>query len=100
MEFMEQNSKQISDLKTLIEHESIILQYKNTGHIDRVYAISKYREFNRLHPDYYRNMELEAKATGTSISIENANDYTIVQNLNRQLCYLTGKNLLEEYKNG
>lgn len=45
-------------------------------------------------------MQAGAKASGSAIQIELAPDNVIIGNLNQQLFYLAGKNLLEGQKNG
>lgn len=87
------------DATTIEEHTAILLRYRQTGYLDRSDAIKKYREFNDDHPEYYAPMKTAATLAGTAVRIDNE-DITlevIAGNLNQQLLYLTGKNLLEEW---
>ncbi len=96
--------KQMNDIKktkddaiTIAEHSAILLHYKQTGHLERSDAIKKYKEFNDNHPEYYLAMKAVATQNGTAVQID-IPDEVIIGNLNQQLLYLTGKNLLEELK--
>ena len=88
------------DKQTAIEHEYIILHYVQTGYLDRTDAIKKFKKFNDSHPEYALPMQAGAKASGSAIQIELAPDNVIIGNLNQQLFYLAGKNLLGGQKNG
>ncbi len=99
--------KQMNDIKktkddaiTIAEHSAILLHYKQTGHLERSDAIKKYKEFNDNHPEYYLAMKTVATQNGTAVQIDDKDipDEVIIGNLNQQLLYLTGKNLLEELK--
>ncbi len=85
------------DVTTIAEHTAILRHYKQTGYLERRDAIKKYKEFNDNHPEYYLAMKAVATQNGTAVQIdEDIPDEVIVGNLNQQLLYLTGKNLLEE----
>lgn len=85
------------DVVTAAEHTDIILRYLQTGQLNRNDAIKKYKKFNDDHPDYYVAMRTVTVAAGTAAHIEDERipDSVIVGNLNQQLLWLTGKNLLE-----
>lgn len=97
--------KQINDIKktkddatTIAEHSAILLHYRQTGYLDRDDAIRKYKEFNDSHREYYLAMTATANRSGTLVQIDgkDISDEIIIGNLNQQLLYLTGKNLLED----
>lgn len=100
--------KQMKDIKdkkddatTIAEHEAIILHYRQTGYLlDHDDAVRKYKEFNDNHPEYYNPMMTIAIQNGTAVRIDDRNipDEVIIGNMNQQLFYLTGKNLLEEWQ--
>jgi len=83
---------------TATEHTAIILRYSETGQLDRDDAIKKYKDFNAHYPEYYLQMTALAERMGTSAKVddEGTSDGVIVGNLNQQLLYLTGKNLLKK----
>lgn len=97
--------KQINDIKktkddatTIAEHSAILLHYRQTGYLDRDDAVRKYKEFNDSHREYYLAMTATANRSGTLVQIDgkDISDEIIIGNLNQQLLYLTGKNLLED----
>lgn len=88
------NINQINEQKTAAEHEFIILHYLQTGQLDRNDAINKYINFNSSHPDYCKAVNAVIVVSGNSCPIGNLPNGAIVDNLNAQLFYLTGKNLL------
>ena len=45
------------DAKTIAEHSSLILTYRQTGNLNREDAIRKYKEFNTKHPEYCAGIE-------------------------------------------
>ena len=91
-----QVSKQIDDEKTKAEHSAIILNYLKTGYLDQKDAVDKYNKFNERHPEYYYTISIIGRANGTLAPIESRDNDFIVSNLDMQLCYLTGKSLLED----
>ena len=91
---------QTDEKQTAAEHEAIILHYLNTGELDRDDAIKKYKNFNYTHSEYYTGISVAAAATNSLCPIENLPNNVIVDNLNAQLLYLTGKNLLDNQSNG
>lgn len=91
---------QSDDAKTVIEHEAIILHYLSTGQLDRDDAIKKYKNFNDNHTEYYTGISVSAATTNSLCSIESLPNYAIIANLNAQLFYLTGKNILDGMNNG
>lgn len=86
------------DATTALEHEAIILRFQQTGFLDREDAIKKYNEFNDNHPEYYMAMKAVAFQRGTAVKIDDKDvrGEVIIGNLNQQLLYITGKNMLEE----
>ena len=88
------NINQMNEQKTAAEHEFIILHYLQTGQLDRDDAIKKFIDFNSSHPNYYASVNAAAAISGGSCPIESLPNNAIVENLNTQLLYLTGKNLL------
>ena len=86
------------DATTIAEHSAILLHYKQTGCLDRDDAVRKYKEFNDSHREYYLAMTATANRSGTLVQIDgkDISDEIIIGNLNQQLLYLTGKNLLED----
>lgn len=84
----------------MLEHSTIILRYRKTGCLDRSYAIEKYKDFNIAHPEYIIDVNICGFGNHNVTALENMNDWDIVANLNRQLIYLRGKNLLEGLQNG
>ena len=92
--------KQLDDEKTIAEYERIILTYLRTGFLDEADAKKKYRKFNEDHPDYYAAVCIGGAMANNLTSIENKPPQVIISNLNQQLVFLCGKNLLEEWNNG
>lgn len=92
--------KVFDDAKTIAEHYKIITEYRATGRLDREDAIRKYTEFNRSHPEYITAVNLQGAVFHNVAPMENLSDWDIVANLNQQLMYLGGKNLLEGLQNG
>lgn len=94
---MHKVKKEKDDAKTVAEHAEIILRYQKTGYLDRDDAIKKYKKFNDDHLDYYVLMRAATASAGTAVYIEDERipESVIVGNLNQQLLWLTGKNLLE-----
>lgn len=92
--------KQMDDVKTAAEHEAIILRYIETGYVDRDDAIKKYKDFNRNHPKYFQNMIAATTICGTSAPIDKLPNDMLIWNLNDQLYFLIGKNILEENNGG
>lgn len=90
------NINQMSEQETATEHEFIILHYLQTGQLDRDDAINKYINFNSSHLDYCNTVNTAAAVSGNSCPIWNLPNSAIVKNLNAQLLYLTGKNLLND----
>ena len=88
------NINQMNEQKTAAEHEFIILHYLQTGQLDRDDAIKKFIDFNSSHPDYCKTVNAAAAVSGNLCPIGNLPNGVIVENLNTQLFYLTGKNLL------
>ena len=84
------------DATTIAEYMAIIMRYMQTGWLDRDDAIKKYNDFNNDHPDYYISLRAATISAGTAAKIDEVSADVIVGNLNQQLLYLTGKNLLEE----
>ena len=93
-------NEKIDTLKTAAEHKDVITKYLQTGKLDRSDALEKYKKFNLEHPEYFVSMDTASKATGNNIPLEMAADDVIVGNLNLQLKYLLGENILEEISNG
>lgn len=96
----ENYGKLFDDAKTMAEHEYIIMTYRSTGKLDRADAIEKYKDFNRSHPEYIAGVNIQGAVIHNVFPMENLNDFDIVRNLQLQLLYLGGKNLLEGLNNG
>ena len=77
--------------KTIAEHSVIINKYQATGFLNRQDAIKKYQNFNAKYQDFYVRYEAINVASNSSISIQDASDNVIVDNLRVQLAWLTGK---------
>lgn len=92
--------KLFDDAKTMVEHQNIIMFFRSTGRLDRSDAIQKYTDFNRSHPEYIAAVKLEGTLFRNVAPMETLSDWDIVSNLNRQLVYLGGKDLLEDLQNG
>ncbi len=92
--------QQADKLKTLAEHESIILNYLRNRWLDRHHAISVYRDFSAKNPDYLLRVQIEASVKGNGADVTALTDDQIVYNLNQQILYLSGRSLLEELCNG
>ena len=67
------------DAKTIAEHSSLILTYRQTGNLNREDAIRKYKEFNTKHPEYCAGIEA-SRMTGAHVI---------------PVMYIGGKKLLE-----
>lgn len=83
--------RDIEKEKTIIEHSKIINDYKNLGIINRDEAIKKYLDFNSKHPDYYSNLNFVTTISNTKITISEADNDTLIANLETQLLWLQGK---------
>ncbi len=91
---MDQIQKMFDDAKTMAEHESIIKRYRLTGQLDRADAIQKYIEFNQAHPEYIATINVQVAMLNV-VPMQSLCDMDVVANLNSQLIFLGGKNLLE-----
>lgn len=85
----------IDKTKSIVEHISIILKYKQTGLFDRVKALEVYKSFNITHEDYNIFMNETAAATNSLIQIDSVTDEIIVENLKRQALWAVGEEYLE-----
>lgn len=92
--------KMFDDAKTMAEHEHIIMTYRSTGKLDREDAIKKYNDFNHSHLEYKASVKIQGTIFHNVAPMENLSDFDIVRNLQLQLLYLGGKNLLEGLNNG
>ncbi len=92
--------KLVDDVKTLAEHEAIILRYKRTGLLDRERAIQVYQEFCVKNPGYAAAVLAQTAVRHNGVDLAMASDDVIVGNLNQQIMYCGGKNLLEGLCNG
>lgn len=97
---MKSCEKIFDDAKTMAEHQRIITTYQTTGQLDRDDAIKKYKDFNNSHPEYIAAVNLQGTVFHNVAPMDTLSDWDIVMNLNRQLMYLGGKNLLEGLQNG
>ena len=80
--------RDIEKEKTIIQHSKIINDYKNLGIINRDEAIKKYLDFNSKHQDYYSNLNLVTTISNTKIKITEADNDTLIVNLEAQLLWL------------
>ena len=94
------NLNYVDNAKTIAEHSSLILTYCQTGFLNREEAIRKYKEFNTKHQEYCAGVEASRMIGAHVIPLEQMSDSDIAANLNRQLMYIGGKNLLEGLNNG
>ena len=86
----------IEDLKTIQEHERIILNF-NRGIFDRNKAIEALLKFKAAHIDYTVNNAIDCMIFHSKlIPFYELSDYDLVLNLDLQLLYLTGKYLMKE----
>jgi len=97
---MQSYEKIFDDAKTMAEHQRIITTYQATGQLDRADAIKKYKDFNSSHPEYIAAVNLQGTVFHNVAPMDTLSDWGIVMNLNRELMYLGGKNLLEGLQNG
>lgn len=100
MDNLERTKTVIEDTKTMVEYQNIIVTFRATGRLNREDAIHKYKEFNRSHPEYIAAVNLQGTVFHNVAPMDTLSDWDIVMNLNRQLMYLGGKNLLEGLQNG
>lgn len=96
---MDQIQKMFDDAKTMAEHESIIKRYRLTGQLDRTDAIQKYIDFNQAHPEYIATVNVQGAILYNVVPMQSLCDMDVVANLNSQLIFLGGKNLLERPQN-
>ncbi len=90
----------VQGVSNLVSHEAIILRYIKTGQLDRKHAIQVYRRFSEKNPGYTAAVQAQAPLWNSGIDLSTASDDVIVRNLNQQIIYLGGKNLLEGLYNG
>ena len=83
------------DAKTIVEYEAIILRFLRTGMLDREDAIAKCKEFALAHHGYAAWVEAQGVVCNNLKPWEDLTDSEIVDNINRQLIYIGGKNMLE-----
>ena len=87
--------KIVDGVKTLVVHESIILKYRHTGELNREYAIQVYQDFWNENPGYKLLLQGQNMINHNCFAITQLSDAEIVANLNAQVMYCGGKNLLE-----
>ena len=83
------------DAKTIVEYEAIILRFLRTGMLDREDAIAKCKKFYITHPEYVAWMNAQNIVCDNLKPWEELTDGEVVENMNRQLIYISGKNMLE-----
>ena len=83
------------DAKTIVEYEAIILRFLRTGMLDRKDAIAKCKKFYITHPEYVAWMNAQNMVCDNLKPWEELTDGEVVGNMNRQLIYIGGKNMLE-----
>ena len=83
------------DAKTIVEYEAIILRFLRTGMLDREDAIAKCKKFYITHPEYVAWMNAQNIVCDNLKPWEDLTDGEVVGNMNRQLIYIGGKNMLE-----
>ena len=83
------------DAKTIVEYEAIILRFLRTGMLDREDAIAKCKKFYITHPEYVAWMNAQNIVCDHLKPWEELTDGEVVGNMNRQLIYISGKNMLE-----
>ena len=83
------------DAKTIVEYEAIILRFLRTGMLDREDAIAKCKKFYITHPEYVAWMNAQNMVCDHLKPWEELTDGEVVGNMNRQLIYIGGKNMLE-----
>ena len=83
------------DAKTIVEYEAIILRFLRTGMLDREDAIAKCKKFYITHPEYVTWMNAQNIVCDNLKPWEELTDGEVVGNMNRQLIYIGGKNMLE-----
>ena len=83
------------DAKTIMEYEAIILRFLRTGMLDREDAIAKCKKFYITHPEYVAWMNAQNIVCDHLKPWEELTDGEVVGNMNRQLIYIGGKNMLE-----
>lgn len=83
------------DAKAIVEYEAIILRFLRTGMLDREDAIAKCKKFYITHPEYVAWMNAQNMVCDNLKPWEELTDGEVVGNMNRQLIYIGGKNMLE-----
>ena len=83
------------DAKTIVEYEAIKLRFLRTGMLDREDAIAKCKKFYITHPKYVEWMNAQNIVCDNLKPWEELTDGEVVGNMNRQLIYIGGKNMLE-----
>lgn len=83
------------DAKTIVEYEAIILRFLETGKLDRADAIAKCKKFTFVHLGYAAWVETQGVVCNNLKPWEDLTDSEIVNNVNRQLVYIGGKNMFE-----
>lgn len=83
------------DAKTIVEYEAIILRFLRTGTLDREDAIARCKKFYITHPEYVAWMNAQNIVCDNLKPWEELTDGEVVGNMNRQLIYISSKNMLE-----
>ena len=83
------------DAKTIVEYEAILLRFLRTGMLDRADAIAKCKKFYITHPEYVAWMNAQNIVYDNLKPWEELTDGEVGGNMNRQLIYIGGKNMLE-----
>ena len=83
------------DVKTTVEYEAVILRFLQNGMLDRADAIAKCIRFYITHPEYVEWMNAQNIVCDNLKPWEELTDGEVVGNMNRQLIYIGGKNMLE-----
>ena len=83
------------DAKTIVEYEAILLRFLRTGMLDRADAIAKCKKFYITHPEYVAWMNAQNIVYDNLKPWEELTYGEVVGNMNRQLIYIGGKNMLE-----
>lgn len=94
---MQNPFQDIKSKKSIAEHISIIREYQQTSSFDREKAIKIYKSFNLEHLEYNCTINAVTKIANNHITIDNAPDDVLIDNLKLQAKWAVGEDYLKSF---